>query len=115
MRISDWSSDVCSSDRTRAKPMSAKGRRRSSTTASSGCSSPEHTSASNCKMAASSTPVALRLVTDDAAPGPLRRVGFLGPEGTFTEQALLSQPDLASQELVPMGTFAEVLDRKSVV
>src|SRR3546814_16642651 len=60
-------------------------------------------------MAASSTPVALRLVTDDAAPGPLRRVGFLGPEGTFTEQALLSQPDLASQELVPMGTFAEVL------
>src|SRR3546814_881710 len=60
-------------------------------------------------MAASSTPVALRLVTDDAAPGPLRRVGFLGPEGTFPEQALLSQPDLASQELVPMGTFAEVL------
>ncbi|HEY9557285.1 MAG TPA: prephenate dehydratase [Acidimicrobiales bacterium] len=48
-------------------------------------------------------------MTDDAAPGPLRRVGFLGPEGTFTEQALLSQPDLASQELVPMGTFAEVL------
>jgi prephenate dehydratase len=51
----------------------------------------------------------LRLVTDSAAPGPLRRVAFLGPEGTFTEQALLSQPDLASQELVPMGTFAEVL------
>src|SRR3546814_1477646 len=109
MRISDWSSDVCSSDRTRDKPMSAKGILRSSTTASSWCSSPERTSASNCKMAASSTPVALRLVTDDAAPGPLRRVGFLGPEGTFTEQALLSQPDLASQELVPMGTFAEVL------
>jgi prephenate dehydratase len=51
----------------------------------------------------------LRLVTDDAAPAPLRRVAFLGPEGTFTEQALLSQPDLAVQELVPMGTFAEVL------
>jgi prephenate dehydratase len=51
----------------------------------------------------------LRLVTDDAAPGPLRRVAFLGPEGTFTEQALLSQPDLATQELVPMATFAEVL------
>ncbi|MET0727665.1 MAG: prephenate dehydratase [Acidimicrobiales bacterium] len=48
-------------------------------------------------------------MTDDAAPGLLRRVAFLGPEGTFTEQALLSQPDLASQELVPMGTFAEVL------
>jgi prephenate dehydratase len=50
----------------------------------------------------------LRLVTDDAAP-PLRRVAFLGPEGTFTEQALLSQPDLASQDLVGMATFAEVL------
>jgi prephenate dehydratase len=51
----------------------------------------------------------LRLVTDDAAPGPLRRLAFLGPEGTFTEQALLSQPDLATQELIPMATFAEVL------
>ncbi|HEX4868341.1 MAG TPA: prephenate dehydratase [Acidimicrobiales bacterium] len=48
-------------------------------------------------------------MTDDAAPGPLQRVAFLGPEGTFTEQALLSQPDLASQTLLPMGTFAEVL------
>jgi prephenate dehydratase len=51
----------------------------------------------------------LRLVTPDAAPTSTRRVGFLGPEGTFTEQALLSQPDLADEELVPMGTFAEIL------
>ncbi len=36
-------------------------------------------------------------------------MGFLGPEGTFTEQALLSQPDLAGEELVALGTFAEVL------
>ncbi len=36
-------------------------------------------------------------------------MGFLGPEGTFTEQALLSQPDLAGEELVAFGTFAEVL------
>ncbi len=48
-------------------------------------------------------------MTDAAVSAPLRRVGFLGPEGTFTEQALLSQPDLASQELVAMSTFAEVL------
>lgn len=47
-------------------------------------------------------------MTDDAAR-PLRRVAFLGPEGTFTEQALLSQSDLASQQLVAMSTFAEVL------
>lgn len=48
-------------------------------------------------------------MTADAAPDARQRVGFLGPEGTFTEQALLSQPDLAGQELVAMGTFAEVL------
>ena len=48
-------------------------------------------------------------MTEDAAPAPVRRIGFLGPEGTFTEQALLSQPDLAGLELVPMATIAEVL------
>lgn len=48
-------------------------------------------------------------MTDDAAPAPLRRIAFLGPEGTFTEQALLSQADLATEELVPMGTFPDVL------
>ena len=48
-------------------------------------------------------------MTSDAAPGPNRRIGFLGPEGTFTEQALLSQPDLAGETLVAMGTFAEIL------
>jgi prephenate dehydratase len=49
-------------------------------------------------------------VTGDAssAAGPLR-IGFLGPEGTFTEQALLGEPDLADQELVPMGSIPEVL------
>ena len=48
------------------------------------------------------------MTADAARPSP-RRIGFLGPEGTFTEQALLSQSDLAAEELVPMGTFAEVL------
>jgi prephenate dehydratase len=37
------------------------------------------------------------------------RVGFLGPVGTFTEQALLSQPDLAAGELIPLTTMSEVL------
>jgi prephenate dehydratase len=37
------------------------------------------------------------------------RVGFLGPLGTFTEQALLTQPDLAAGELVPFRTMPEVL------
>ncbi|MFL6203962.1 MAG: prephenate dehydratase [Acidimicrobiales bacterium] len=48
-------------------------------------------------------------MTDDAASTARRRIGFLGPEGTFTEQALLSQDDLAADELVPMTTIAEVL------
>ena len=37
------------------------------------------------------------------------RIGFLGPRGTFTEQALLTQPDLAAAELVPLPTMADVL------
>ncbi len=44
----------------------------------------------------------------DAAASRLR-VGFLGPVGTFTEQALLTQPDLAESTLVPFATFSDVL------
>jgi len=36
-------------------------------------------------------------------------IGFLGPHGTFTEQALLSQADLAVADLVPVDTIDEVL------
>ncbi|MGA0862337.1 MAG: prephenate dehydratase [Ilumatobacteraceae bacterium] len=39
-----------------------------------------------------------------------RRIGFFGPRGTFTEQALVTQPDLASCELVPYRTVPDVLD-----
>lgn len=38
------------------------------------------------------------------------RVGFFGPFGTFTEQALLTQPDLAAGELIPFRTVPDVLD-----
>jgi prephenate dehydratase len=51
-------------------------------------------------------------VTDAAASpaaGAQRRVGFLGPEGTFTEQALLTQPDLASAQLVALPSIPDVL------
>jgi prephenate dehydratase len=37
------------------------------------------------------------------------RIGFLGPLGTFTEQALLSQDDLAAMELVPLTSIPDVL------
>jgi prephenate dehydratase len=45
-------------------------------------------------------------ISDETAP---LRVGFLGPRGTFTEQALLTQADLAAGELVPLPTMADVL------
>jgi prephenate dehydratase len=37
------------------------------------------------------------------------RIAFLGPEGTFTEEALLTQPDLAGEELVPIGDIVSVI------
>jgi len=36
-------------------------------------------------------------------------VAFLGPPGTFTEEALLAQPDLAEAELVALRSMPEVL------
>ena len=39
-----------------------------------------------------------------------RRVGFFGPFGTFTQQALLSQPDLVEAEHVAYRTVPDVLD-----
>jgi prephenate dehydratase len=38
------------------------------------------------------------------------RVGFLGPFGTFTEQALRTQADLAAGDLVAFRTVPDVLD-----
>jgi prephenate dehydratase len=38
------------------------------------------------------------------------RLGFLGPLGTFTEQAVKSQPDLAEAEHVLFRTMPDVLD-----
>ena len=40
---------------------------------------------------------------------PSRRIGFLGPPGTFGEEALLTQADLTDDELVPMASHADVL------
>ena len=39
-----------------------------------------------------------------------RRIGFFGPFGTFTEQALRTQRDLADAELVPYRSVPDVLD-----
>jgi prephenate dehydratase len=44
------------------------------------------------------------------ASPPITRVGFFGPFGTFTEQAVRSQADLAAAELVDFLTVPDVLD-----
>jgi prephenate dehydratase len=48
-------------------------------------------------------------MSDAELPGRRTRIGFLGPEGTFTEQALLSQPDLAALDLVALPSIPDVL------
>jgi prephenate dehydratase len=48
------------------------------------------------------------MTTDDAG-----KLAFFGPFGTFTEQALRTQPDLASRELVAHRTVPDVLDAVS--
>jgi len=40
---------------------------------------------------------------------PGAAIAFLGPSGTFTEEALRSQPDLAGAQLRPMESFVDVL------
>ncbi|MGH9298085.1 MAG: prephenate dehydratase [Acidimicrobiales bacterium] len=42
-------------------------------------------------------------------PSPSRRIAFFGPSGTFTEEALMSVPELATAEHVPLATIADVL------
>ncbi len=42
-------------------------------------------------------------------PSKPPRVAYLGPEGTFTEEVLLTQPDLAEGELVPLASMPDVL------
>lgn len=40
---------------------------------------------------------------------PTARVGYLGPQGTFAEEALLTQTDLAAAECIAFPTIGEVL------
>jgi len=39
----------------------------------------------------------------------MTRVGFLGPHGTFAEEAILTQPDLAGQDLTPLRSVPDVI------
>jgi prephenate dehydratase len=46
-------------------------------------------------------------------PSESRRVGYLGPPGTFSEQALLTEPDLAASEIVDYPSIVDVIDAVS--
>jgi prephenate dehydratase len=48
-------------------------------------------------------------VSDAAPKATTPRVGYLGPPGTFAEEALLSQPDLAAGQPVPQRTVPQVI------
>jgi len=43
-------------------------------------------------------------------PASARRIGFLGPPGTFGEEALLTQADYAEGELQPFPSHAEIIN-----
>jgi len=47
------------------------------------------------------------------APPSLSQLAYLGPAGTFTEQALLTQPDLAALDHVLASSISDVLRRVS--
>jgi len=47
--------------------------------------------------------------TSAPTPAGAGRIAFLGPEGTFSEQALLTQPDYAAMELLACDSIADVL------
>ena len=49
-------------------------------------------------------------MTPNLAAMAAKRVGFFGPFGTFTQQALLTQQDLADAEHVAYRTVPDVLD-----
>jgi prephenate dehydratase len=57
-------------------------------------------------MVRNSVQRSLRAVTKNQT----KRIGYFGPAGTFTEQALLTQSDLATCELVAFRTVPDVLD-----
>lgn len=55
-------------------------------------------------------PDASHPVSPVPSAGGRLRIGYLGPQATFTEEALLSQPDYAAGELIAYGSLSEVLE-----
>ena len=90
-------------------------------TASSAVTSPDRMPSISARSAESSTapmvadvltwvPMTTDPIDPSASTDPSQRVGFFGPFGTFTEQALRTQPDLAARELVAYRSVPDILD-----
>src|SRR4051794_20185357 len=90
----------------RAYPRSAKGSCSRRRAAAPAVIRPAATSSSKTLRASASTSLSCQVVPERPAG---ERVGYLGPPGTFTEQALLSQGDLADAELVDLPSIPDVL------
>src|SRR6516162_8165885 len=58
---------------------------------------------------ADSSMTALSCPPMTGAVSPQATIGFLGPPGTFTEEALRSEPQLAKAQLRPLPSFVHVL------
>jgi prephenate dehydratase len=55
------------------------------------------------------TPTALAGAVDTARPQAPERVGYLGPEGTFSEEALLTSAEPGAVEPVPLATIYDTV------
>jgi prephenate dehydratase len=53
--------------------------------------------------------MAASILPATVSTSPDQRIGFLGPPGTFGEEALLTQPDYARGDLRPMASHAEII------
>ena len=85
-----------------------KGKRRSWRTTSSASIVPAASWSSNVRSALSSM-TALSCPPMTGSVAPTATIAFLGPSGTFTEEALRSEPGLAHARLVPLPSFVHVL------
>src|SRR5688500_15975988 len=93
---------------TLANPRSAYGRRRRRDAASSGVIVPARTSSRSWRRAGPSiAPILPRSMSSTPARP---RIGFLGPPGTFGEEALLTQADYADADIQPFPSHAEIIN-----
>ncbi len=61
-------------------------------------------------MAYDARPDPTQAVAEPGSATPPRRMAYLGPEGTFTQEALSTQEDYVAADVVALGSLVDVLD-----